>query len=64
MSNSLDMTNDFSDCRTLPYDIFGVKLWSVESTGGYIHKYCDTKEQAQEYIAKTYQNPELIENNN
>lgn len=36
--------------RSLPYDFYGVKLWSVENSIGYIFKYCDTKEDAEDYI--------------
>ena len=49
MSELIDRTGDFSGCVAMPYDIFGVKLWSVESAGGYIHKYCDTKEDAERH---------------
>jgi hypothetical protein len=31
--------------RVVPYDILGVKLYSVESEG-YVLKYCDDKEDA------------------
>ena len=34
--------------RVLPMEIFGVKLYAVESSG-YIEKYCDTKQDAEEY---------------
>jgi len=30
----------------IPYDFFGVKLWAVEDSTGYIQKYCDTKQDA------------------
>ena len=34
--------------RVLPYDIFGVKMFAVESDG-YIKHYCDTRADAQNY---------------
>ena len=49
---------DFSKCITLPYDIFGVKLWSVEHDR-YIHKYCDTKEDAEKYISDSKEKMEV-----
>lgn len=36
----------------IPYDIFGIKMYAVESEGGYIHRYCDTKERAEEVKAE------------
>tara|TARA_R110000851_G_scaffold281446_1_gene434890 strand:- start:313 stop:492 length:180 start_codon:yes stop_codon:yes gene_type:complete len=35
--------------RVIPYDIFGAKLFAVENFGGYIKKYCDSRDDAQEY---------------
>lgn len=32
----------------VPYEINGVQLWAVEADNGFIDKYCDTKERAQE----------------
>jgi len=34
--------------HVIPYIIFGVKLFAVEDSNGYIEKYCDTKERANE----------------
>tara|TARA_R110002049_G_scaffold101556_10_gene246506 strand:- start:10484 stop:10627 length:144 start_codon:yes stop_codon:yes gene_type:complete len=36
--------------RTVPYDIFGVKLYSVERFDGYIVAYCDHKVDAQNKV--------------
>ncbi len=33
----------------IPYNIYGVKLWAVESEGGHISAYCNTKEDAEQY---------------
>ena len=41
--------------RTVPYLIFGVRLWSVENLDGFVYKYCDTKNDALEYV-----NPDSI----
>ncbi len=42
--------------RTVPYDIFGVTLWSVENMNGFIYKYCNTKQQARDSINNTSEN--------
>ena len=34
----------------VPYNIFGVKLYAVESERGYIKKYCDDKKSAEESV--------------
>ena len=34
----------------VPYNIFGVKLYAVESWRGYIKKYCDDKKSAEESV--------------
>jgi hypothetical protein len=38
--------------RAIPYNIYGVKLYSVEDETGYILKYCDEKEDAQSQCAE------------
>ncbi len=38
--------------RVVPYDIFGVKLYSVERYDGYILSYCDDKLDAQNKVNK------------
>ncbi len=35
--------------RVVPYKIFGVSLWSVETRNGHIEKYCSSREDAQSY---------------
>lgn len=42
--------------RAVPYDNFGVTLWSVEDTNGFTYKYCDTKQQALDHIANADDN--------
>ena len=34
--------------RVMPYKIFGVALFAVEDNRGWIDKYCDIREHAQE----------------
>lgn len=38
--------------RTIPYNILGVLLHSVENQNGYILKYCDDKSDAIEQCAE------------
>ena len=45
--------------RVVPYDNFGVTLWSVEDGNGFTYRYCDTKQQALEYIANADDNIEF-----
>ena len=42
--------------RAVPYDNFGITLWSVEDQNGFIYKYCDTKQQALDHIKNAGEN--------
>ncbi len=37
-----------NEWHVIPYLIRGVKLYAVENDFGYIEKYCDTRERAEE----------------
>ena len=35
--------------HVVPYRILGVPLWAVENNSLYIHKYCNSRKDAQDY---------------
>jgi len=34
----------------IKYIIFGVEMWAIEDSCGYIEKYCKTRQDAENYI--------------